>query len=91
MASGVIRVLVFRLFFLTLSHFGLQATVKECFTGNNEPVSTLAQWKLNVGLCVTRLPERSNPVVNFLLLLLLLLIQTVNPLGCTPFPKRKGF
>lgn len=48
----------------------------------------LAQWKLSVGLCVTRLPEQSNPVVKFLLFLLL--IQIVNPLGYTPFPKRNG-
>lgn len=32
--------------------------------------------------------EQSNPVVKFLLLLLLM--QIVNPLVCTPFPKRIG-
>lgn len=47
----------------------------------------LAQWKL-YGMCVTRLPEQSNRVVKFLLLLLL--IQIVNPLVHTPFPKRNG-
>lgn len=50
MASGVIRVLVFHLFCLTLSRFGLEATVKECFTGNNEPVSDACPVETQCGI-----------------------------------------